>query len=56
MTSNQIRFLLGITVLTLVLLLSYLSTQVGTEPEAIRRLSETISKENMGQGHVQGMT
>ncbi len=56
MSRNQIRFLLGITVITVVLLLSYLSTQVGTEPEAIRRLSETISKENIGQGHVQRMT
>ena len=56
MSRNQIRFLLGITVLALVVLLSYLSTQVGTEPEAIRRLSETIAKENIGQEPVQRMT
>ena len=56
MSRNQIRFLLGITVLTLVILLSYLSAQVGTESEAIRRLSKTISKESIGQEPVQRMT
>ncbi len=52
MSRHQIRFMLGVTVLGLIVALGYLSSQVGKEPAAVQLLNELSSQavqEDMGQ-------
>lgn len=56
MSRHQIRFMLGITVLGLILALGYLSSQMGTDPATARLIDELSTPEATEETLVQRMT
>ncbi len=56
MSRHQIRFLLGITVLGLILILGYLSAQVGKDPATARLIDELSAPDVAEETLVQRMT
>lgn len=55
MSRNQIRFLLGLTILTLIATLGYLGSQVGKQSDTARLIDE-LAAESSGEDTVQRMT
>ena len=55
MSRNQIRFLLGLTILVPIATLGYLSSQVGKQPDTVRLIDE-LAAESSGEDTVQRMT
>ena len=56
MSRHQIRFMLGITVLGLILALGYLSSQVGKDPATARLINELSTPDATAETMVQRMT
>ena len=56
MSRHQIRFILGITVLGLILILGYLSSQVGKDPATARLIDELSTPDETEETMVQRMT
>ena len=56
MSRHQIRFMLGITVLGLILALGYLSSQVGKDPATARLIDELSTPDATAETMVQRMT
>ena len=59
MSRHQIRFMLGATVLGLIVILGYLSSQVGKDPETVQlldELSDELSAQGAQEDMVQRMT
>ena len=59
MSRHQIRFMLGATVLGLIVILVYLSSQVGKDPETVQlldELSDELSAQGAQEDMVQRMT
>ena len=56
MSRHQIRFMLGITVLGLILILGYLSSQVGKDPATARLINELSTPDAAEETLVQRMT